>query len=624
MRRRVLIGVVVLAVLVGGGAGGFYLLRREPSLPAPEVAAYLKAWERFDVGAMSALVVAPPPGMAAAVTSMKEDLQVTGARFRSVHLRRQGAGAVTDVAAEVDLAGLGTWTFQNTLQLRRVRGTWRVVWTPAALHPALQAGQRFARTRTWPARAPILGADGTALVSESDVVAVGLEPDRIKDRPALEATLKQQLGVEPAAVDAALVAPGVQPTFFVEVARLRPERFAQLKAVLEPVPGVFFHRITGRLAVSDNFAAHVLGRYDEVTAERLAQLGAPYLVGDKVGLSGLEANFERTLAGTPSGDVQVVAIAPGGTARSVFHFAGTAPQPLMTTLDRRTQEAAEAALAGVTQPAAIVAVDATSGDVKAVVSRPLDQPFDRALAGQYPPGSTFKVVTTAALLAAGARPDTPVACPPQATIGGQQFVNFEGEALGATTLRTAFAQSCNTAYVALAATLSNAALGAAAANFGFGASYDLGLPTAGGQFPEPKDVAERASAAIGQGRVVASPVQMATVAGAVASGAWRPPRLLADNPPGQAVPLDPATDATLKDLTAEVVRTGTGTAAAVPGPTVAGKTGTAEFGGATPQLTHAWFIGYRGALAFSIVVEGGGVGGRVAAPLAAKFLTAVG
>jgi cell division protein FtsI/penicillin-binding protein 2 len=117
---------------------------------------------------------------------------------------------------------------------------------------------------------------------------------------------------------------------------------------------------------------------------------------------------------------------------------------------------------------------------------------------------------------------------------------------------------------------------------------------------------------------------MASVAGAVASGSWHPPRLLADNPPGPATALDPATAATLKELTAEVVRTGTGTAAAVTGPPVAGKTGTAEIGGEDPDRTHAWFIGYRGTLAFSVVVEGGGVGGRVAAPLAARFLAAAG
>lgn len=510
-------------MLVGGGAAGMWasVSSRPPALPGAEVDAYLKAWEGFDVAGMSSLVDRPPPDLATAVTAMKDDLQVTGARFRRVGVRREPGRdtAVAEIAADVDLAGLGTWAYKNTLELHRVTGKWRVAWTPTALHPSLHAGQRFDRTRSWPVRAPILAADGNPLVSTTDVVLVGLEPDRIKDRAAVEAVLKAQVGAEPAAVEAVLAAPGVKPDHFVEVARIRPDRFAQVRPVLDPVPGVFFQRSGGRLAVAENFAAHVLGRFAEVMAERLADLGPPYLVGDKVGLSGLEANFERKLAGTPSGEVRIVDAVTNTVVETVDRFTGTQPEPVRTTLDRRAQEAAEAALAGVTQPAAIVAVDAASGDVRAVVSRPLNEPFNRALAGQYPPGSTFKVVTAAALLGAGTRPETAAPCPATATIGGQTFRNFEGEALGTTTFRTAFAQSCNTAFVALAATLSNSALGHAAANFGFGAPYDLGVLTAGAAFPEPKDVAERASAAIGQGRVVASPVQMATVAGAVASGA---------------------------------------------------------------------------------------------------------
>ena len=618
-RRAVAIAVVVAVLAVAGGAG-WYLLNREPALPTAEVAAYLDAWGRFDVEAMQRLAAGSPPGLAEAVTAMHDDLQVTQARFRRTALRRQGDAALAEYAAEVELAGLGTWDYTSTLELRRTGGAWQVVWSPAALHPSLHEGERFGRTRTWPVRAPITGADGTPLVAMGDVVDIGLQPERIRDLAQVQAILRQQLGVDPAHVTAALNAPGVRPDHFVAVARVRADRFAELRPVLEPVPGVFFQRTTGRVPVADDFALHVLGRYDEVTAERLAELGPPYLVGDDVGLSGLEGAFERRLAGAPSGEVRTVNAATDEPVETLFRFPGTAPAPVGTTLDRRTQEAAEQALAGVTAPAALVAVDAGTGDVRAVVSRPFDQPFNRALAGQYPPGSTFKVVTTAALLGAGTRPDTAVACPPQATVGGQAFRNFEGGSLGGTTFRTAFAQSCNTAFVALSATLTDAGLAAAATTFGFGADYDLGLPTEGATFPTPRDVAERASQAIGQGRVEASPLHMATVAAAVASGGWRAPRLLTDRPQAPATALDANTAATLKELTAEVVRSGTGTAAAVPGQQVGGKTGTAEIGGQDPDRTHAWFIGYRGSLAFAILVEGGGVGGRVAAPLAARFL----
>ncbi len=622
LRRRAVVITVVVLVVAGAAGAGWVLLNRKPALPSREVAAFLEAWERFDVEGMQRLTAAAPPEMAEMVSAMRDDLRITAARFQRTVLRRQSEVAIADYAAEVDLAGLGTWTYNGTLEFRRPDGKWLLAWSPAALHPELRTGQRFGRTRSWPARAPIAGADGQPLVAAGEVVDIGLQPERIRDLAQVQAILRQQVGVEPAAVTAALNAPGVRPDHFVAVARIRPDRFAQVRPVLEPVPGVFFQRTTGRLPVADNFALHVLGRYDEVTAERLEELGMPYLVGDKVGLSGLEGAFERRLAGTPSGEVRTVDMTTEDPVSTLFQFTGTPPQPVGTSLDRRTQEAAEQALAGVTFPAALVAVDAASGDVRAVVSRPFDQPFNRALAGQYPPGSTFKVVTTAAFLGAGTRPETAVACPADATVGGQGFRNFEGGSLGGTTFRTAFAQSCNTAFVTLSANLADAALATAAKTFGFGTDYDLGLPTEGATFPAPRDVAERASQAIGQGRVEASPLHMATVAAAVASGGWRAPRLLTDRPQAPPTALDPATAATLKELTAEVVRTGTGTAAAVPGQQIGGKTGTAEIGGPDPNRTHAWFIGYRGSLAFAILAEGGGVGGRVAAPLAARFLAA--
>ena len=622
MSRRSLGLAAGVAVLLGIGAVGWFLLRGGSGLPKREVAAYLAAWERFDVEGMRAMWGAPPAEMDAEVMAMRDDLRITAARFRSGTVRREGDAVVADFTAEMELAGLGAWTYPGRLGLARADGTWRVVWSPAALHPDLAPGQRFGRTRSWPVRAPIVGVDGLALVSASEVVDIGLQPERIRDRAQVLAVLQQQLGVPPADVTAALTAPGVRPDHFVAVARIRPDRFAQVRPALEPVPGVFFQRTTGRSSVTENFALHVLGRFDEVTAERLDRLGPPYVVGDKVGLSGLEAAFERRLAGSPSGEVQTVDVNTDEKVRTLHQFTGTPPEPVRTTLDRRTQEAAEAALAGVTSPAALVALDAGTGDVRAVVSRPLDQPFNRALAGQYPPASTFKVVTTAALLSSGTRPETPIGCPAEATVGGQTFRNFEGGSLGGTTFRSAFAQSCNTAFVTLSSGLADPALTSAADAFGFGRSYDLGLPTEGGVFPAPKDVAERASQAIGQGRVEASPLHMATVAATVASGAWRAPRLLSDNLGGPGTALDPQVAATLKDLTAEVVRTGTGTAAAVPNQQVAGKTGTAEIGGPQPDRTHAWFIGYRGSLAFAVLVEGGGVGGRVAAPLASRFLTA--
>jgi cell division protein FtsI/penicillin-binding protein 2 len=193
------------------------------------------------------------------------------------------------------------------------------------------------------------------------------------------------------------------------------------------------------------------------------------------------------------------------------------------------------------------------------------------------------------------------------------------------TLAQAFAQSCNAAFIGLAATLPNPSLPATALQFGLGVTPHLGLDAFGGRIPTPSSDSERAATAIGQANVVVSPLAMATVAAAVDTGSLREPRLIAgapdDTTPPQ--PLDPTVDAALQTMMAAVVTSGTAAGAGLT-PGTHGKTGTAEFGATNPPQTHAWFIGYHGDVAFAVIVVGGGVGGAVAAPIAAKFLNASG
>ncbi|HEX2192807.1 MAG TPA: penicillin-binding transpeptidase domain-containing protein [Acidimicrobiales bacterium] len=619
MTRSWLVGVGVLALVAALAGVGFTLLSgNDAPGPTREIDAYLRAWERFDVGAMARLTDRPGE-LGPAVTAMKDNLRVTKARFVARAQERDGDSARAPFTAELELAGLGTWSYRGQLDLARAEGRWRVRWTPAALHPALRPGQTLAVTRSWPERAPILGADGAPLIATGEAILVGLQPGRIRSQAEVEEALERVLDLPPAKVRAALAQPWVRPDLFVPVTDLSAERFASVRGELDPVPGVFFQRGEGRLAVAEGSAAPLLGRVGEVTAERLEELGMPYVGGDTVGLSGIERSRERQLAGTPSGEVQVRE-AGGRVVQSLHRFPGSAPQAVRLTLHAAVQQAAEQALEDVRQPAALVAVDSATGEVRAVASRPASEEFNRALAGQYPPGSTLKIVTAAGLLGGGLRPEETVPCPAETTAGGRKFVNFESGALGPVPFATAFAQSCNTAFVTLSTRLSEAALVDAAEQFGFGTSYEVGVPVAATRFPVPGDATERAAAAIGQGRVLATPLHMASVAAAVSSGTWRAPRLLADGPPGETKPLDGAVAATLRSLMERVVREGTGTGAARPGQVIGGKTGTAEFGSGNPPPTHAWFVGFRGPLAFALVVEGGGVGGRVAAPLAARFL----
>ena len=623
MRKLLLVLVAVVALAAAGLV--LWLRHRPLNTPQQVSAAYLQRWQSQDWKGMQVLVSGPPQDFMAVHTQMVKDLGVSSLHLTPGAMSITGASAQVPFTVDVVLNGLGTWTYSETLNLVRPARRWKVSWSPATVHPQLAAGKKFARLSTWAPRAAILGRDGTVLQGSSDVVDVGVEPDRIKDPNAVIAAFQQYVNVDPATVTRVLHTPGAKPSWFLQVLQMRQDQFAALPPAFIAVPGILVQHAKGRTPLRDGFAQHVLGSVGPVTADRLAQLGSPYVTGTVVGLSGLEGVFERQLAGAPATDLQMVD-SQGSVLSVLDHFEGTAPAPVQTTLDPTIQTAAENTFNGVTTPGALVALDAATGEIRAVVSRPLNNGFDRALAGTYPPGSTMKVVTTAALLAKGDDLTTPISCPTDAVVDGKHFHNIEGEGGSQLNLQQAFVMSCNTAFVQLAATLKPAQITQAAQSFGFNTPEPLPLTSKGGSFPAPRDLADQAGAAIGQAEVLATPLHMASVAAGVASGTWHQPTLIAGaSATATATPIDPAIAAKLRALMGLVVSdpSGTGVLAQVPGTPVSGKTGTAEFGHATPLQTHAWFIGFRGNLAFAVIVEGGGVGGRVAAPLAAKFLSQV-
>jgi cell division protein FtsI/penicillin-binding protein 2 len=658
--RYRLVALVGLGLLGAAIAGIFVLMGEDEGPPAAKDArAYLAAWQEGDYAGMRKRVVDAPASFDKVHQQIVDNLGVTSSSYELGQVDTSGDSAIARFTATLQLDGLGEWSYEGALALSLAEGDrWLVDWTPAAIHPRLGSGQTLTRTRVVPRRAPILDKDGEPLATSGPGRIIGLEPRAITDLNQVKAALKEQLGVEPAAVDRALGAPGVRPNHFVPIIAVSQARYTQVEPVIYPLPGTRFRDTTVRTTPSPGFAAHVLGRTGEITAERLEELGQPYLAGDVVGLSGIEAAYEAQLAGTPSGDIQL-ADARGEVVEVLDRIEGREPRPVATTLDRTAQAAVESALAATSRPAAAVVVD-RDGNVRAVASRPLTD-FNRALSGRYPPGSTFKVVTTGALLANGVTPDTPVECAPTINAGGRVFKNFESSSLGTVPFGRAFAESCNTAFVSASAGVPDTDLVAAAESFGFNTDYSVGLDTFGGSFPTPADPTEHAAASIGQGRVEASPLHMATVAAAVIDGTWDAPVLLPDPPAGgdettgEATSTTPTTSAdaqttattgaegeaaagagptvrpesktlpagtadTLLGLMRRVVTEGSGQRAAITGIEIAGKTGTAEFGDGDPLPTHAWFIGIRGDNAVAVLVEGGGVGGRVAAPIAGAIL----
>jgi hypothetical protein len=377
----------------------------------------------------------------------------------------------------------------------------------------------------------------------------------------------------------------------------------RLDLVASASAGGVLDRHGADLSKDPDLAANLVGVSDAATGG--AATGLQRVLAERLGTAG-----KRTVA---------VVDAASGTVRStVKAFPRTTGAGVRTTIDLAVQKAATKALAGADARAALVVIDVPTGEVRAIANRPYTG-IPPALAGAYPPGSTMKIVTSLAAIRAGATASTTVQCPTTIAAYGKVFRNHERAPNRSMTLTEAFADSCNTAFIGLARTLPDGALADAAKDLGF----DTGAPplevaSFGGSYPEPKDAAEYAASAIGQGRVQASPLQLASVAAAVASGGWRQPHVL-PCPDCRTVPLPGI--ATIRPMMRAVVTSGTGTAAAgVPGGAVYGKTGTAEFGSGSTLRNHAWFVGWQGRTAFAVFVDVGESGGRTAAPIAARFL----
>ncbi|MBO0818136.1 MAG: penicillin-binding protein, partial [Actinobacteria bacterium] len=409
--------------------------------------------------------------------------------------------------------------------------------------------------------------------------------------------------------------------------QLRAGQRFQVTAQWLPRAGIFAAdgtRLDSAQAQQESGSVQMItGSVGPLTAAQAKQLGAPYKAGDMAGQGGIEQADERRLAGTPRTVIQLVD-SHGNVQHQLASFAGKAGTPVKTSINMTVQQAASHAVASAnvgSKPVAMVAIRPSTGEVLAVIDRPGG--FDRALQGTYPPGSTFKMITASALAEQGMRPSNPVPCPATIKIGGRTFHNYDYEKLGTTNLLTAFAVSCNTTFAQLGSQqLTGGKLAAMAQQFGFNTTPALGIPAALGHFTAPTDSTDLAADAFGQGEDIVNPLQLATVAGALGNGTWRSPRLVLDPAPAHIPPshqLDPTVTSVLRPMMAAVVSQGTAAHVGFP-PGVYGKTGTAEYGNGPNPPSHAWFAGYRGDLAFAVIVEGGGVGADSSGPIANAFL----
>ena len=531
-----------------------------------------------------------------------------------------------------DVSDTAAWEYETTVALTQGGdgSTWVVEWSPEAFAPDLAEGETVGLRTLAPQRGDIIGDGGEVLVTERPVLRYGLDKTKVEGSQVARSArrIARVLDVDAAAYAERAEAMGAEA--FVEAVVLREDDALEVLPAFREVPGALAVRDTLPLAPTREFAAALLGRVGPATAEVVEESGGSIVADDEVGLSGLQARYDEQLRGSPG--TAVVARGADDVLRTLFEVPATDGTDLVTTLSSDLQSRAEVALGtlGAGAPAAaLVAIRPSDGAILATANGAGAAGADLAATGQYAPGSTFKVVSSLALLRSGLAVDDVVSCPATTVVDGRSFKNYDdypSSAIGDIPFVQAIAQSCNTALIANADRLAPGDLSAAAAALGLGVDHDLGFGVYFGQVPPAETETGAAADLIGQGTVLASPFAMATVAASVAAGRTVLPVLLPDHEVQQVAPEVPLTGreaGTLRGLMRAVVTTGSGRFLLdVPGE-IGAKTGTAEYGepdAAGDLPTHAWMIATRGDLAVAVFVETGVSGSQTAGPVLEAFL----
>ncbi len=363
------------------------------------------------------------------------------------------------------------------------------------------------------------------------------------------------------------------------------------------------------------------------------------------GRAGIEAAYNKELLGMKTKDPLTL------FKQDILGIKGRGYDVILT-IDSDLQETAYDAFGG--EKGAAVALNPKTGEILALVSSPGFDPddidkdweelksgknsplFNRAVQGLYPPGSVFKIIPLSASLEnIDDLYDLTFHCTGSTDVDGLKIKDYNGTAHGNIDINRAVEVSCNSTFINLGLRLGAKDMEEYAGKFGFNKNLDFDLPIKTSVYPGPSSKRELALSSIGQADVLASPLQMAMVASAVANdGHIMHPYIvkgIADSE-GKVnynrqdetylLPISETTAQQIKDMMVNVVKKGTGTAARISGITVAGKTGTAEVAG---KQSHAWFIGFAPAddpqIVVAVIVENGGSGGKVAAPIARHIIS---
>ena len=536
----------------------------------------------------------------------------------------------------------------------------------------LSESNRVNLTLTPPRRGWIVDRRGVPIANNRTDFRVDIIPDRLENKAAVLATLRDILALTPediAQIEEDLKgAAGFRPVQVAE--NLDYERYAAVNVRLPDLPGVAPARGFARNYPAGAAIGHLVGYVGTATSEQFKETKDPLLLtpGFKIGKDGLEKTLEGRLRGTPGAKRSEVT-ARGKLVRELATRPDEPGQNVRLTIDAGLQEFTARRLGN--ESGSVTVFDITNGDILAMVSMPSYDPnafsdgisrtewkmlseddhlplMNKTLQGLYPPGSTFKPATALAILGAGVDPKRVVYCN-----GGYQLGNRRFGCLGRhgpMTMHTAIARSCNTYFYTIGREIGIDPIAVAARKLGFGAEFDLPLPSQRyGTMPDTAwkmrrykqewTQADTLNASIGQGYVLVSPFQLAVATARIASSRALLPSLIIDTPkPPLRLDFPEEHLAIVRAGMDEVVN-GAGTAGASRLPfdniRMAGKTGTAQVrrimdrnrgqGGEWKYRDHGLFICFAPVdnprYAASVVIEHGMGGSRAAAPVAKDVLT---
>lgn len=531
---------------------------------------------------------------------------------------------------------------------------------------------RVSQTLSPPRRGWIVDRSGQPIANNRTDFRVDLIPDRLERREETLTALQQLLGLTPE--DMARIATdlkraqGFQPVQVKE--NLDWEHYAAISVRIPELPGVAPTRGFARNYPLGAGVAHLVGYVGGASAEQYKKTKDPLMVtpGFKLGKDGLEKTLEDKLRGKP-GAKRVEVTARGKLVRELATREDTPGETIKLTIDAGLQDYTARRLGE--ESGSVTVFDCLTGHILAMVSMPAYDPnafsdgisnsewrmlseddhlplMNKTLQGLYPPGSTFKPATALAALAAGIDPQRTVYCNGGYTLGNRRFGCLGRH--GPMTMHTAIARSCNTYFYTVGREIGIDRIAAAARALGFGAEFELPLPSQRyGTIPDEAwkqrrykqtwTQSDTLNAAIGQGYVLVSPFQLALSAARIASGRLVEPALLHAAPRNFAPLPFPQEHLAIVRAGMDEVVNGHGTAGAsklpLEGIRMGGKTGTAQVrrimdanrgqGGAWKYRDHGLFVCFAPVdnprYAASVVIEHGMGGARAAAPVAKDVLT---